>query len=284
MAIFKVIAVVVVILAASTAVGLDRYQMQMRDDFGADPLYDCALQYYYYIPCPTYSWFWAFTGWEVGDIIGKWFYVGELGTGGYPECDPFDCHKLEQIRVLDFAGYGQVHPGLFTIEFDVYCADDFGCPVGPSLWNSGPQETGFAWNYYAVDPPISICPCTVIGLEYPRILVTATHVGAQGVYPAWGTDNISTPIEQACIMHDYGCLPAYYPRPYNSHYTSMHSGFYGNRAFNYCPPQWFVDGHDTTPDATVYGFVELAWRVYVICSGPTETESSTWGSIKSMYR
>jgi hypothetical protein len=284
MATLKVIGVIVIVFVASTGLALDKYQMQLRDDFGTDPLYDCTLQYYYYIPCPTYSWFWAFTGWDVGDIIGQWFYVGGTGTGGYPECDPFNCHVLEQIRVLDFAGYGQVHPGLFTIEFDVYCADDFGCPIGPSLWNSGPRETGYAWNYFTVDPPISICGCTVAGYEYPRILVTATHTGAQGIYPAWGMDNISTPIEQACIMHDIGCLPAYYPRPYSSHYTTMHSGFYGNGSFRYCPPQWFLEPKDSTPDGTLYGFIELAWRIYVICSGPTENEPATWGRIKSMYR
>jgi hypothetical protein len=117
----------------------------------------------------------------------------------------------------------------------------------------------------------------------PRILVTATHTGTDGIYPAWGMDNISTGIETACIMHEYGCCPALYPRPYVSHYRTIHSGFYGP-AFMYCPPQWFCDGRDTTPDCDLYGFIELAWRVYMICSGPTATEPSTWGNIKSMYR
>jgi hypothetical protein len=283
----KVVAVVVVVFVASTALALDKYRMQMRDDFGTEPLYDCALNYYYYTPCPTYSWFWAFTGWAVGDIIGEWFQVGDVSMFGWTQCEPENCHNLEQIRVLDFAGYGQLHPGLFTIEFDVYCADEFGCPIGPSLWNSGPRETGYAWNYFTVDPPISICGCSVDPgppPSRPRILVTATHTGTQGIYPAWGTDNISTPVEQACVMHEYGCLPAYYPRPYSSHYATIHSGCYGNGSFRYCPPKWFLDGRDLTPDGTQYGFVELAWRIYLICAGPTETEPATWGRIKSMYR
>ena len=84
-------------------------------------------------------------------------------------------------------------------------------------------------------------------------------------------------------MHDEGCLPALYPRPYVSHYPTMHSGYYG-QGFEICPPQWFKDGADTTPDGSQYGFVELAWRLYVVCGGPTETGTTTWGNIKSMYR
>jgi hypothetical protein len=94
-------------------------------------------------------------------------------------------------------------------------------------------------------------------------------------------------------MHDYGCLPVLYPRPYTSHYPVMHSGFYG-QDFTYCPPLNFCDGRDTTcagslcfPDGingTQYGFIELCWRLYITCSGPTKTQTATWGDIKSLYR
>jgi hypothetical protein len=281
------LSVVLLFVLALPAAAVEKEAFQLRDDYSMEPLYDCALQYYYYIPCPTYSWFWAYTGWDPGDILGQWFQIGDLSMGGWPSCSPVNCHMLETIRVLDFAGYGSVHPGLFTFEIDVYCADEYGCPVGPSLWNSGYRETHFAWNYFDVDPPVSICPCAVDPgppPSGPRILVTVTHVGTQGVYPAWGLDNISTPLEQACDMHDYGCQPALYPRPYSSHYATMRSGYYGNGAFDYCPPQWFLDGRDTTPDGTQFGFIELAWRIYVICSGPTETTPTTWGDIKTLYR
>ncbi len=50
------------------------------------------------------------------------------------------------------------------------------------------------------------------------------------------------------------------------------------------PPVWFTDQNDTTPDAAQYGYVELAWRIYLVCSGPTSTEPTAWGNIKSMYR
>jgi hypothetical protein len=281
-----VLAMLVVTLAFP-GFAIEKRALQFRDDFGMEPAYEGALQYYYFIPCPTYSWFWAFTGWDVGDIIGEWFQVGDMSTGGFGSCDPEDCQQLKQFRVLDFAGYGQTHAGLFTIEFDVYCADEHGCPVGPSLWNSARYETGFGWNYIVIDPPISICGCAVIPgppPSGPRIVVTVTNVGTQGRYPAWGLDNISTPVQSGCEAHDLGCLPMLYPRPYSSHYSTMHSGYYGNGGFAYCPPQWFLDVRDTTSDGTEYGFIELCWRLYLVCAGPTEVYPTTWGSIKSIYR
>jgi hypothetical protein len=176
------------------------------------------------------------------------------------------------------------------VEFDIFCADGYGCPIGPSLWRSHPIDTGwdwsYGWNYVWLDPPLSICPCSTEPgppPSAPRILVTATHTGSQGIYPAWGTDNISALVREGCVLHDLGCLPILYPRPYASHYPSMHSGFYGFD-FEYCPPQGFKDGRDTTTDGSQYGFVELAWRIYVSCTGPTETKPTTWGNIKSMYR
>ena len=188
---------------------------------------------------------------------------------------------------MDFAGYGTVYPGRFTIEMDIFCSDERGCPVGPRLWTSGPLETHFAWNYIDLEPPLCLTSCsTPPGPPPPsalRILVTATHTGTDGVYPAWGLDNISTPIEQGCTMHDISCLPAAYPRPYVSPYPRVHSGYYGV-GFQYCPPLWLYDGRDTTRDGSQYGSIELLWRIYLSCTGPSAVEPSTWGSIKSIYR
>ncbi|MGQ9811661.1 MAG: hypothetical protein ACUVQ7_10030 [bacterium] len=202
--------------------------------------------------------------------------------GGYAACDPVNCMKLEQFRVLDFAGYGTMYPGLYTVRFDVYCADAQGCPIGGSLWNSGGIETRWGWNYIPVSPPLEVCPCVISPNYAPRFLITATMIGSDATYPAWGMDNISTPIETGCQMHDYGCLTALYPRPYVSHYPTIHTGYYGPN-FQYCPPLWFLDGRDDGT-GTLYGFIELAWRIYMICDGPTPTEESSWGSIKAMYR
>ncbi len=271
--------------AACGAAAFESADYRMRDDFGVEPLSDCQLNYYYYTPCPTYSWFWAFTGWEYGDVVGAWFQVGDLSMFTASACDPVECHTLDRIRVLDFAGYGTIH-GCCTVEFDVYCCDEYGCPVGPSLWNSGIMGTGYAWNYLTVDPPISICACSVnpgSPPSAPRILVTATHRGNPPSYPAWGADAISTHFLTGCEFHEYSCLPALYPRPYDSYYPTMHSGYYG-QSFQYCPALWFKDGRDTTPDAIDYGYIELAWRIYLICSGPTNVEPTTWGNIKSIYR
>jgi hypothetical protein len=269
----KYLVLALVLVLATSAFGLEKKAYQIREDFGTEPLYDCALNYYYYIPCPTYSWFWAFTGWAAGDIIGSYFHVGDQGTGGWDPCDPLNCQSLETIRILDFAGYGTIYPGLFTIQFDVWCPP---CPL-VNLWNSGDVETGPGWNYFDIIPPLSICPC-FDGMDL-TFVVTATMVGTDATYPAWGMDNVSTAIETACELHDYGCLPLVYPR------ASVMSGYFGNGdPCQYDPPLVFGDGRDTTPDLSMFGPIELAWRVYLICSGPTDVEPSTWGNIKSMYK
>jgi hypothetical protein len=285
------IVLALVLVLASSAFALEKKAYQMRDDFGSEPLFDGTLHYYYYIPCPTYSWFWAYTGWTPGDIIGMCFTIGDQGFGGAPPLDPYGCQTIEQIRILDFAGYGTVYPGQFTIEFDIYCAEECCGTAVPvtHVWNSGPQETGFAWNYFLVDPPVCLTtPCGEIdpGSAVGQSLVlTATHTGTDGIYPAWGMDNISTTLEVGCVLHDLGCLPTPWPRlPCGLVGPKVHGGFIGTFPFQYWPPLAFGDGRDTTDDLSQFGAIELAWRIYVICEGPTATEPSSWGNIKSMYR
>ena len=141
---------------ASQPAGTRMRAFQMKEDFGVEPLWECYLQYYYYIPCPTYSWFWAFTGPIPGEAMGTFFEIGDISTGTGAACDPEACHSLETVRIMDFAGYGTLYPGLFTIEMDIYCSDERGCPVGPRLWTSGPLETHFAWNYIDLEPPLCL--------------------------------------------------------------------------------------------------------------------------------
>ena len=278
--------ILILLVAGASALAIEKRAYRMREDFGTDALVDCTVQYYYYIPCPTYSWFWGFYGWQTGDIVGKFFRVGDNPTGANLPCDSLQCHHVTEIKVLDFAGYGPIYPGLFTVEFDIYCADASGCPLGPSLWNSGSVETAADWNTIVVDPPVAVTACCVDAgppPATPRILVTATHTGTDASYPEWGTDNISSAVLGGCVMHDYGCLAALYPRPYTSHYTTMHSGYYG-QSFAYCPPLWFQDDDDTSQDGSIYGFLELAWKVKITCLGPDAVEPVTWGSLKSLYR
>jgi hypothetical protein len=284
---------VLVLGLAASAYGLETKAVQMREDFGSQPLYDCYMNYYYYIPCTTNSWFWIFSGWSPGDIVGEWFTIGDpsMGRTGagcppYIKCDPcgLASKSIERLRVLDFAGYGTTYPGLFTVRFDIWCSDENGCPAGPRLLSSGPKEFCAAgWNYIDVWPPtdVILCYTELVGNAKcsPRFLITATHTGTQANYPAWGVDNICTPVGLACAMHDNGCCPALYPRPAVSHYTTMHSGYYGVNFAN-CPPSWFMDPGDTV--GNVYGYSELAWRVYTFMH--VGTEPSTWGTIKSMYK
>jgi len=283
----RAISVILLVLILSTSTfGIEARSYRLREDFGTAPLSDCSLQYYYYIPCPTYSWFWTFYDWSRGDIVGVVFEIGDVSMGNVTPCDPLNCHTLEGISILDFAGYGTIYPGRFTVEFDVYCSDADGCPVGPSLWNSGPWETQLGWNLILAEPPVCLSGCATDPgppPSSPRILVTATHTGTEATYPQWALDNISAPVMFGCEMLDIGGLPALYPRPLVSHYSFIHSGYYGVD-FEYCPPLWFADGGDTTFDASVFGFLELAWKAHLSCSGPSATKTSTWGGIKSIYR
>jgi hypothetical protein len=279
-----------VLVLATSAFGLEKKAYQMKEDFGTEGLYDGALQFYYYIPCPTYSWFWAYSGWTPGDVVGMGFPIGAQGTGGWEPLDPYNCLVLEQIRILDFAGYGTVYPGLFSIGFYVWCCLG---PPGPDhehiiIAATGAVETHFGWNYVVVEPPngVPVCPCPQNEFGYPVVAITAEHVGTDGRYPAWGFDNISTPLEQACVMHDLGCLPADYPRPGpgttpGDPLGNVHGGYFGTDPQS--QPIGIPDGRDTTPDVTQFGYIELAWRIYCICSGPTATEPSTWSNIKAMY-
>jgi hypothetical protein len=262
-----------ILMVATSAFCLDKKAYQFREDFGVEGLNETALQYYYYIPCPTYNWFFAYSGWHVGDILGVYYSVGDQGTGGYAPYDPLNCHTLERIRVLDFAGYGTVYVGWYTFELDVWCPP---CPL-VHLWKSGPCETHFGWNYFDVIPPLCLTPC--FDGEHLTFVVTATMTGAYEGYPAWGFDNIGDPVNRSCTMHDIGCLPATYPR------MSVNSGYFGNGDYcQYDPPMMVKDGYDTTPDGSMYGFLELGWRVYLGCYGTTPAEATTWGNIKSMYR
>lgn len=259
----------------------------MRDDYGVESLSDCYLNYYYYIPCPSYSWFWLGDGFNPGDIIGEWFSIGDLSMDAGGMCDPATCFSLERIRILEFTGYANYpgkYQGLFDVEYDVYCADEYGCPVGPPLWHDNTISTEPGWTYIDFVPPLSLCSCVTQPGTAPRVLFTITHIGRSCDYLAWGLDNISTPVERGCAMHDRGSFPALYPRPHNSHYPTMHSGCYGNGAFQYCPPEWFRDSRDSTPDATLYGYCDLAMRVYISCTGPSQVQPVTWGSIKTLYK
>jgi hypothetical protein len=262
---------------------------QMREDYGAAPLSDCYLQYYYYIPCPTYSWFWAFSFQCPDEVIGVLFDLGDVSMGTGLACDPEACHSLETLRIFDYAGYGTAYPGRWTIRFDVYCSDELACPIGPPIWTSGPEEFVFGWNYIDISPPVCLTPCCTAEdpvPSSPRILITATGIGTDCSYPVWGFDNIGTCVEEGCVMHDIGCLPALCPRPTVSHYDMIHTGYYGfsNGGFEYCPPLWFCDGKDLSSDCSETGFIEALWRIYLGCTGPTADEPTTWGNIKSIYR
>lgn len=130
------IGLALIVMLAASAHAWEKKAFKARDDFGMAPLQDCYLQYYYYIPCPTYSWFWGFYGWTTGDKVGQFFTIGDTPTAGFAACDSAHCYGVTGFRVLDFFGYGQAYPGLYTIKFNIYCCDATGCPLGEPLWES----------------------------------------------------------------------------------------------------------------------------------------------------
>ncbi|MGD9402973.1 MAG: hypothetical protein PVF95_11980 [bacterium] len=268
--------------SAAAAAELQKQNYQIMEDYGGPSGYDCYMQYYYYIPCPTYSWFWGISS-EGRDTYGVFFKVGDVSMGTGQPCEEQLCFELIAFRVLDFAGYGTVYPGLYTVRFDVWCSDADGCPVGPPVWTDESYETAYGWNYVDLWGNITDCATEYDPFAAARFLITATEVGSDAMYPAWGFDNVSDGYEAGCEMHDVSSYPALYPRPYTSHYETMHTGYYGY-GFEYCPPLWVADGRDTTPACDEYGCIELAWRPYFYCYGPAQSEPTTWGTIKSMYR
>jgi len=296
-------------LSTGTALAVEKKPARMWDDlcdlkveaFQIEepefPPYDCWLQQFYYIPCPTCSWFWAYSGWKPGDIIGAELTIGDHPTGTGNICDPYLCWGVDGIQVLDLAGYGTVYPGMFTVEMDLYYCDNTGTP-SCYLWNSGPMETHFGWNYFStwptgveLDDCPDFCPPWQEDCPYPTIAVTMTMTGADGTYPAVGFDNVSMPMEQGCSIHEVGCLPAVYTRGGPSGVEPrVRSGYVGSYPFEHWPPRPFPDGkHASLPSgAEWYGYVETAWRVYLLCTGPSlappQTQTATWGAIKSLYR
>lgn len=279
-------AMALILILATSVFALDKTIYQMRQDFGSDALYDCSVGYYYYVPCPTYSYFWSFSGWEYGDCLGEFFVVGDARMGTGEVCDPYNCHEFEALTYLDFnANAPGQYPEDFQIEFCLYCSDLNGCAVGPALWCSGMVfSLARGWNWVYADPPICLTQCVIDPPGGPVFLVQATHYGTFPDAPNWGTDGPGIYFYYCASMHETGCLQAIYPRPWTSYYTpGIHSAYYGNPC-EPCPVAYFCDGMDTTPDCSQFGFCELAWTARLACRGPTATEPTTWGNIKSMYK
>lgn len=108
-----------------------------------------------------------------------------------------------------------------------------------------------------------------------------TFIGSLGTYPALIFDNISTPVQQGCEMHDASCFEALYPRPWTSYFSVMHTQLYDCC----CPTEPIPDPGNYTDVYWPYGCIEGAYlRPYLLCVGPPGVEGTSWGSIKSLYR
>ena len=281
-----ILAVSLTLLLVSGGAGAREFDV--RDDPGSTLQETCALQYFYYIPYEENVVGQWWDPQEPGDMIGVWFQIGDMSMGEFEPCDPLDCMTIEAFRVACTSS-GIIYCGRWNhFECDIYCADEDGCPVGPSLWSCGPEfPAPGLWNYFTLDVPLCVTDCCVDPGPPPSgpcVLITATNIDPVCNYPCWALDSAGEAVLLGCEMHDIGCLEALYPRPQNSHYSTMHSGYYGRGGFDHCPPLWFCDEEDTTPDCSQYGYSELMWTLYLGCHGPSSTEPVTWGALKSLYR
>lgn len=255
---------VLAFVPAGTGNAFEAEPYQMVEDVGVHPWAQCALQHYYYIPCPSDSWFWGVSGWAIGDIIGAHFRVDQQSTGRVEPCCEC-CYVVVGVSILDFAGYGTVYPGWFSVTPKFFCADENGYPTGPAVYSGPPIDTSYGWNYIDFDRGFEP-PCFLPGTRYESFVVTITFTGLQGIYPAIGFDNIGTAQESGCEMRDIGGSLAEYPRNWaGGPEPRVHSGYVGWRDFEHWPPIGFADGGDTTRVTPEFGFSEVAWRVHLSC-------------------
>ena len=76
------VTLVSITVLATSGLAFVREILQIKEDFSGDVLSDCEL-HYYYVPCPTTSYFYAWSGWEYGDILGQFFVVDDQVCAWY---------------------------------------------------------------------------------------------------------------------------------------------------------------------------------------------------------
>ena len=85
----------VALVSASPGLAVEQTIAQLSEPPGSHLSTECHLNYHYYVPCPTKSYFWSWHGWDYGDILGQFFLIGDQSMGSDPiPCDPTICHRL----------------------------------------------------------------------------------------------------------------------------------------------------------------------------------------------
>ena len=287
-----ILALALVLVFATSAFAFEAKMQKARKDIGVVPLGDCYLSYYYHCPEPGtgLAYYWYVNTWDENDIFGTCYNIGDQGYGGDPACDPTLAQSLSRILFVEGSGAcGGAYPGANSCELDVYCAPEYCCgPTAPvvHLWNSGPYECNVGWNYLEIDPPLCLTDCCLDPQPdcNPSIVVTITMTGYEHIYPEIAFDCPYAVALFGYPWHDIGCLPAVVPRgPCGGPAPAVHGGYIGSYPFQYWPPFPLCDFADSTPDCTQFGYIEWRCTIDLLHSGPTATETSTWGNIKSMY-
>ncbi len=251
-------------------------------EYGAVPVREfspaqdqCHLSYYNF--CSGWLFFWS--GYCYGTFIDQ--ALVQMGTCFDLSDCPGDCRHLDYVywglKCFNGRGYANI---------EIYCADEQCCPVG------APLAGIYGYNVYSSTPwhrfdfgQVPLCPCEELGFsKFIVMLIAETGLEMQH----W---TVSSDINSWNI--DAGCETAWR--------CSGHSYVYQN-AVSYCDiygtpgPMWVTGaGYGCTnypaipPGCHNYlhntGFhTEFLVDVYISCLGATETEGTSWGEVKRLYR
>jgi hypothetical protein len=243
--------------ATSYAIPATRTAVQLEQSEYTAAQEICHLAYYNYCS----GWVWHFSGWGTPAKVGVCFDLN----------DCICCETCRDLGMTRFYWYRVTPYGYADME--VFCADDYCCPVGGPLagyyhvWLDPSLAT---WWVYSDFSGVSLANCPNC-----RFILMGTFDGAH-------TD-IFTDADP--LNFDAGCStpPLWNCTPHSYIYLDVH---------DYCaefgsPAAFFMtDSRSDCP--TYYGYVGyfadfLCWAD-ITCTGPSATDQNSWSEIKALYR
>ncbi len=196
----------------------------------------CTLVYYNYCT----GWIWCWGGWDDHERFGVCFECPGGGTEGSFNLNTVGMYNCQGT----IPGYG------YTATVDVWAANDYECPSGPSL-ASQPLAIYGGWleTTFDIQVPSRFVVTLTTGTNLAGLQSYATDHPAAGPTgpPACGT-----------------CYPS-------SRVT--HSYYYGTTTSPLCPGFRFNDG---------VCYAELIWDIGLSLTG--ESEGASWRQVETLYR
>lgn len=190
------------------------------------------------------GWVWIWGGWAPEDRVGVCF-TSCCGGGLVAEVDTSYVHFWTSAP----SGYG------FTGTVGVYNVDANCCPTGTSLIPAQPLLPISGWNAVGFSPPVRGQDQFAVTFTFGPGVSTPLSLTAD--HPAMGPTG---PV--ACGT----CFPTS---------RENHSLYYGTTSSPLCPGSSFFDGVCDS---------QFLWDASMHCVTSTAVESSSWGSIKGLYR